>query len=426
MSITNTTVVNSLYGRSISGTSTTPFVDIFMPRDPTVNDVQYSIQQKWLNTVTGSFWELQNFTSSLGVVQANWVKIGSVQHLESLTGNVGGAVFPTANNTNIVGDGITTNVTGNPATSTLTISLMGDVSTTYTTNAGSATPVAGNLFVLGVNGITTEGSTDTIKIASDGTIAIDYVTSAGTAIASGEILNVIGTGTVSTSAAGNTLTITGALSPSGFTSIDNQVFTTSGTYTPTAGMTYCSIQCVAGGGAGAGAEAVAAQVSGGPGGSAGEYACGIFTATDIGISQTITIGAGGTGVLGAGGGNGGNTSVGTLISCVGGNGGLTAPAASVYNSNGIPGGTGGTGGDYRSPGAPGHVSSGNFATALLVGGSGASSQLGGGGTAINQTNGNNGVGYGSGGSSATSYGTQGPFTGGNGASGIVIITEYIG
>jgi hypothetical protein len=56
--------------------------------------------------------------------------------VETLTGNTGGAVGPTANNINVVGSGGLT-VTGNPGTSTLTISAS---SINYTYTNVNATP----------------------------------------------------------------------------------------------------------------------------------------------------------------------------------------------------------------------------------------------------------------------------------------------
>lgn len=50
---------------------------------------------------------------------------GGGSPVETLTGNTGGAVPPTANNINIVGTGAVS-VSGNPATSTLTISVTTD------------------------------------------------------------------------------------------------------------------------------------------------------------------------------------------------------------------------------------------------------------------------------------------------------------
>lgn len=50
---------------------------------------------------------------------------GGGSPVQTLTGNTGGAVPPTANNINVVGTGAVT-VTGNPGTSTLTISVVTD------------------------------------------------------------------------------------------------------------------------------------------------------------------------------------------------------------------------------------------------------------------------------------------------------------
>jgi hypothetical protein len=126
MPIKNTTPINNLYPIANATSSSSPFVDVFNTRDPTSNDVAYPIQKKWLNTLTGAFWELQNFVSANGIVTANWVKIGSTLAAESLTGNSGGTVFPdSSNNINIVGDGISVNVVGTPATHTLTINVTG-------------------------------------------------------------------------------------------------------------------------------------------------------------------------------------------------------------------------------------------------------------------------------------------------------------
>src|SRR6266704_5700871 len=97
-----------------------------------------------------------------------------------------------------------------------------------------------------------------------------------------------------------------------------QKFTSSGTYTPTAGMTYCIIEALGGGSGGGGCDGrggTANGVSGG--GGAGGRSIKFSTAAIIGASQTVTIGAAGTGgAAGANnGGAGGDTSVGAL--CIG-------------------------------------------------------------------------------------------------------------
>lgn len=50
----------------------------------------------------------------------------------TLTGDTGGAVSPTANNINILGDGVSIAISGNPGTSTLTISATGTTLIDYT------------------------------------------------------------------------------------------------------------------------------------------------------------------------------------------------------------------------------------------------------------------------------------------------------
>ena len=70
----------------------------------------------------------------------------------------------------------------------------------------------------------------------------------------------------------------------------------SGTYTPTTGMKYCWVRMVGGGGAGGGElPATGKMLASGGGGGSGEYAEGVYTAATIGGSQTVTIGAGGSG-----------------------------------------------------------------------------------------------------------------------------------
>jgi hypothetical protein len=214
--------------------------------------------------------------------------------------------------------------------------------------------------------------------------------------------------------------------------VKNQVFTSSGTYTPTTGMAYCSIQCLGGGGSGGGAGVTnAGQLAGGSGGGAGEYAVGIFSSATIGISKIITIGAAGTDLSGSGGGNGGNTSVGSLITAFGGTGGPSNGASSTpQGTAGGAGGTGGSGGDYRSPGFPGQGFFSSVGAGLCVAGDGGSSQIGSGGQAgKNQgasTAGGAALGYGAGGGGAFNIASSGStLAGGSGTAGIVIVTEYI-
>lgn len=94
---------------------------------------------------------------------------------ETLTGNVGGAVGPTGGNIDVVGTGAIV-TTGNPATSTLTISIGGTHADTYTCDVGSATPALSVLNVLGGTNINTAGAGNTVTINLDAAITVDSVT----------------------------------------------------------------------------------------------------------------------------------------------------------------------------------------------------------------------------------------------------------
>src|ERR1043165_4788986 len=101
--------------------------------------------------------------------------------------------------------------------------------------------------------------------------------------------------------------------------VKKQVFTGSGTYTPSTGMLYCLIEAVGGGGGGGGSNG-GSQAAGGGGG--GQYSRILATAATIGTSKSVTIGAAGTaGTTSTNGGDGGTTSVGTVCTAGGGKGG---------------------------------------------------------------------------------------------------------
>lgn len=198
----------------------------------------------------------------------------------------------------------------------------------------------------------------------------------------------------------------------------SQVFTGSGTYTPTAGMKYCIVEMVGGGGGGGGASTPG---SAGGGGGAG-YAKKVISAAAIGASKAVTIGAGGAaGSTGGGdGGAGGTTSLAALMSASGGTGGIGTTGG--YIRDGGAAGTG-TSGDFNSSGQPGHPTGG---VATGPSGAGGASPLGGGGQALkgnsDSSGGNGSVG---GGGSGGFYATGGGKAGGTGGNGIVIITEFL-
>lgn len=177
-------------------------------------------------------------------------------------------------------------------------------------------------------------------------------------------------------------------------------FSSSGTYTPSPGVTLVDVILFgAGGGGGSGArQATGAIASGGGGGGGGGVARGRFTAAQIGASQVVTIGVAGSGgaaqttnnSAGNSGMAGDDTSLGALLRATGGGAG---------SGGGLAAGSGGGGGGGSTP-------AGNASGA--TGGAGGATGGGGGSAA-----GGAGSGYPGGGSG----GGGGPATGGAGLQG---------
>src|SRR5690606_16268416 len=215
-------------------------------------------------------------------------------------------------------------------------------------------------------------------------------------------------------------------------SVNIQTFTSNGTYTPTSGMVYCVIEVVGGGGGGGASTTAAGQASAGSGGCAGGYSRGVFTAADIGASQSVTVGAGG-----ASASAGNTTSVGsTLIQATGGGPGMTVSSAFMAQV-GVGGSTGGVGslGDVNLTGGEGGAACIIVDTSvdfLGKGGHGGVTVFGGAAvqsyvvtSGITTSTGRAGQAPGAGGSGGASIYGSADAAGGAGADGIVIITEYI-
>jgi hypothetical protein len=201
--------------------------------DPTTNDSQnFNLGDWWLNTTNNNIWYL----AATNNITATWISIsGSSEGITELTGNTGGPVPPTAKNINVVGDGTTVNIVGNPSTSTLTMSLIVPEQITLTGNTGGAvSPLAGNINIVGSGDIAVTGnpSTHTLTISQSGIVADSFVTQSGTAVPVAGVLKVYGSNGISTTGAGSTVTI-----PAGSTIA--QSFITSpatGTAIPAAGV----------------------------------------------------------------------------------------------------------------------------------------------------------------------------------------------
>ena len=172
---------NGLSGQSslaYQGTNapTPPNIGVY-PNAPTVNNYQgFSVGDFWIYRIsqTSNNSNLYCLLGKAGNV-ADWALItGSVGIVELLAGNSGGNVGPNGSKViNVVGDGSTINVVGNPGTNTLTISAIGSaIMESFTTDDSNVvTPTAGNVIVHGGNNITTAGTVgpNTITINVSGT-----------------------------------------------------------------------------------------------------------------------------------------------------------------------------------------------------------------------------------------------------------------
>lgn len=179
----------------------------------------------------------------------------------------------------------------------------------------------------------------------------------------------------------------------------------SGTWTKPTGLKYAIVEVCGGGGGGGGTTS-----SGSGGGGGGGYANKLIQEVTLSLTETVTVGAGGTAgaITGGNGGTGGTTSFGSHLSATGGSGGGQTGS----------GGDGGIGsnGNKNIEGSDGSAGEG-------FGGSGGNSYLGGGGKGSDApANGSNGNVYGGGGGGAVSSGSG--RSGGTGANGICIVTEY--
>lgn len=198
------------------------------------------------------------------------------------------------------------------------------------------------------------------------------------------------------------------------TSLSNvQVFTSSGTYTPTSGAKNMLVFATGGGGAGGNGG----SIGNGGGGSAGGTAL-YFGAVS---SQVVTIGAGGAvnGSYGAFlvGGSGTTTSFGALAVATGGGGGIQGNNT-IYGAGGqsVGAGTAGTLNMRGGGGSPAGVQSGGCGGSSFWGGGGFS------GSKLQGTTGPGGAGYlgGGGGGGDGTVNVQG----GAGGGGVVVIFEF--
>jgi len=184
-------------------------------------------------------------------------------------------------------------------------------------------------------------------------------------------------------------------------------FTSSGTWTKDAGLKYVVVEVQGGGGNGDSVTSSSSSISTGGGGGAGGYSKKLILASALGATETVTVGAAA-----------GASSFGILATA---NGGTTSTSRA--------GGDGGTAasGDINIQGGDGSPAISTGIDRDGAGGSGGNSPLGFGGKGAGETdtfvNGGAGRGYGGGGGGALAANDEFA-TGGAGAGGIVIVTEF--
>lgn len=216
--------------------------------------------------------------------------------------------------------------------------------------------------------------------------------------------------------AGSNITLTGsgtAVSPytiaaaaNGATKINIQTFTAGGTYTPTAGLIFASVAAQAGGGAGASANNSGSTFNGGNG---GQTSFGSLVVVNGGTGAVAVTSLGSNGGAGGTVGSGGATYGGADYAGSGGGGG----SASGAGGAGFSGGGGGASGTQL--GAAGGFAGGNGGAAGGAGGTGAGGGMTGSPGNVSTTIPSPPVGFNGGGWIPTQGG--GPFTGGGGGGG---------
>lgn len=200
-----------------------------------------------------------------------------------------------------------------------------------------------------------------------------------------------------------------------------RTFTSSGTYTPTAGTKFVVVEVQGGGGGSGGVPATgSSSVAASGAGGAGAYAKAYITSGFSGVS--VTVGAGGAaGSSGGGdGGAGGTSSFGSLVSCPGGTGGCSTGSVAVSFPTSRGGSTetaAPTGGNIIS--SKGKAGAGSTVVNGTVGnfGTGAASPFSAGGTGGDGENGSGGGGW-------INFVSQSARAGCAGGKGLVVVWEY--
>ena len=316
-------------------------IPTFQPRAPAITDVQWPLGKRWIDTAAGSEYSLCNFTSSLGITTANWSLLGTnTGALNTLTGDSGGAISPSAGNITLAGTAGQIATTGSG--STITFSLIGPYTpATYTAHGvllgeGTSSIVAtaagtdGQLLI-GATGadpafatLTSSGSTITVTGGAN-TLNIDIA--APLTVANG------GTGAT---------TLTGVLTGNGTSAITANAITQHGVLIAGASNAVSSLAVAATGqtlmgSTGAdpaftGSPSFSGSVTAGTGLTVTAGGAAVTGTTNINITgaAVTTIGTGGTGAVAIGNATGNTQVTGSLTASTT----LTATLGAITATNG--------------------------------------------------------------------------------------------
>lgn len=135
---------------------------IVLSRAPTTLDYQFELGAMWVDPSGPQVY----FLAFLAGQNATWLPLGGgTSDVQTLTGDVGGIIFPLGGNIDLLG-GILLNTAGTP--NTITVNADDNVVGTVNADTGSATPTANAFTIAGGIGCSTSGAGDTITINASG------------------------------------------------------------------------------------------------------------------------------------------------------------------------------------------------------------------------------------------------------------------
>lgn len=92
----NAPVPNNLYGVANGTNSNVGFITVFNDRDPTVNDINYVVKTRWINTLLVNEWILLGFTIINGLTSANWIELTAGAGILTLSDDANTVVKPSS------------------------------------------------------------------------------------------------------------------------------------------------------------------------------------------------------------------------------------------------------------------------------------------------------------------------------------------